>query len=110
MPSVTNPLRGLHATWHNRRFNRGEAASLKGRLKGSSCMKGNFHVQFLRGWGAAMLAGYLARLEKGCTSGTSLAAYPTKGTWPGAGVSPFPCRRCRATGEQAEPHPSVIRP
>src|SRR5262249_41815793 len=33
-----------------------------------------------------------------------------KGTWPGAGVSPFPCRRCRATGEQAEPTPSVIRP
>jgi len=26
-----------------------------------------------------------------------------KGTWPGAGVSPFPCRRCRANGEQAEP-------
>ena len=32
------------------------------------------------------------------------------GTWPGAGVSPFPCRRCRAIGEQAEPTPSVIRP
>jgi hypothetical protein len=32
------------------------------------------------------------------------------GTWPGAGVSPFPCRRCRATGEQAEPTPSVIHP
>jgi hypothetical protein len=24
--------------------------------------------------------------------------------------SPFPCRRCRATGEQAEPQPSGIRP
>ena len=32
------------------------------------------------------------------------------GTWPGAGASPFPCRRCRATGEQAEPKPSGIRP
>ena len=32
------------------------------------------------------------------------------GTWPGAGVSPFPCRRCRAIGEQAEPTPSVIHP
>jgi hypothetical protein len=32
------------------------------------------------------------------------------GTWPGAGVFPFPCRRCRATDEQAEPKPSVIRP
>ena len=32
------------------------------------------------------------------------------GTWPGAGASPFPCRRCRATGEQAEPTPSVIHP
>src|SRR5207302_9170939 len=29
------------------RFNRWEAVSCKGRLKGSSCMKGNFHVQFL---------------------------------------------------------------
>jgi hypothetical protein len=33
-----------------------------------------------------------------------------KGQWPRAGVSPFPGRRCRATGEQAEPTPSVIRP
>ena len=33
-----------------------------------------------------------------------------KGTWPSAGVSLSPCRRCRATGEQAEPTPSVIRP
>ena len=32
------------------------------------------------------------------------------GTWPGAGASPFPCRRCRATGEQAEPTPSGIHP
>ena len=32
------------------------------------------------------------------------------GTWPGAGVSLFPCRRCRATGEQAEPQPSGIHP
>ena len=32
------------------------------------------------------------------------------GKWPRAGVSPFPGRRCRATGEQAEPQPSVIRP
>ena len=32
------------------------------------------------------------------------------GMWPGAGASPFPCRRCRATGEQAEPKPSVVRP
>ena len=32
------------------------------------------------------------------------------GTWPGAGASPFPCRRCRATGGQAEPKPSVIHP
>jgi hypothetical protein len=30
------------------------------------------------------------------------------GTWPSAGVFPFPGRRCRATGEQAEPTPSVI--
>ena len=29
---------------------------------------------------------------------------------PSAGVFPFPCRRCRATGEQAEPKPSLIRP
>ena len=33
-----------------------------------------------------------------------------KGTWPSAGVSLFPCRRCRATGGEAEPKPSVIRP
>jgi hypothetical protein len=33
-----------------------------------------------------------------------------KGKWPRAGVSPFPGRRCRATGGQAEPQPSVIRP
>src|SRR5262249_38497177 len=33
-----------------------------------------------------------------------------KGTWPGAGVSPFPGRRCRATGGEAEPTPSVIHP
>jgi hypothetical protein len=32
------------------------------------------------------------------------------GMWPSAGVFPFPCRRCRATGEQAEPKPSVIHP
>jgi len=32
------------------------------------------------------------------------------GTWPSAGAFPFPCRRCRATGEQAEPHPSVMHP
>jgi hypothetical protein len=32
------------------------------------------------------------------------------GTWPSAGVSPFPCRRCRATGGEAEPNPSVIHP
>ena len=32
------------------------------------------------------------------------------GTWPGAGVSPFPGRRCRATGGEAEPTPSVIHP
>jgi hypothetical protein len=33
-----------------------------------------------------------------------------KGTWPGAGVSPFPGRRCRATGGEAEPTPSGIHP
>ena len=27
-------------------------------------MKGNFHVQFLGGWGAAMLPGYPAPMEK----------------------------------------------
>src|SRR5262249_23017889 len=27
-------------------------------------MKGNFHVQFLGGWGAVMLPGYPARMEK----------------------------------------------
>jgi len=32
------------------------------------------------------------------------------GTWPSAGAFPFPCRRCRATGEQAEPHPSLMHP
>ena len=32
------------------------------------------------------------------------------GMWPSAGVFPFPCRRYRATGEQAEPKPSVIHP
>jgi hypothetical protein len=42
-------------------------------LKGSSCMKGNFHVQFLGGWGAAMLPGYPARLDSLATKG--LAAY-----------------------------------
>ena len=40
----------------------------------------------------------------------ALTGLNQNGTWPGAGVSPFPCRRCRATGEQAEPNPSVIRP
>ena len=36
-------------------------------------MKGNFHVQFLGGWGAAMLPGYPARLDSLATKG--LAAY-----------------------------------
>ena len=36
-------------------------------------MKGNFHVQFLGGWGAAMLPGYPARLDSLVTKG--LAAY-----------------------------------
>ena len=40
----------------------------------------------------------------------ALTGLNQKGTWPGAGVSPFPCRRCRATGEQAEPTPSGIHP
>ena len=40
----------------------------------------------------------------------TLTGLNQNGTWPGAGASPFPCRRCRATGEQAEPTPSVIRP
>ena len=38
--------------------------SREGRLRGSSRMRGNFHVRFLGGWGAAMLPGYPARLEK----------------------------------------------
>jgi len=40
----------------------------------------------------------------------TLTGLNQNGTWPGAGASPFPCRRCRATGEQAEPTPSVIHP
>jgi hypothetical protein len=40
----------------------------------------------------------------------ALIGLDQNGTWPGAGASPFPCRRCRATGEQAEPTPSVIHP
>ena len=32
------------------------------------------------------------------------------GTWPGAGDSPSPAVAVRATGEQAEPKPSVIHP
>jgi hypothetical protein len=40
----------------------------------------------------------------------ALTGLNQNGTWPGAGASPFPCRRCRATGEQAEPTPSVIHP
>ena len=36
-------------------------------------MKGNFHVQFLGGWGAAMLPGYPARLDSLVIKG--LAAY-----------------------------------
>jgi hypothetical protein len=40
----------------------------------------------------------------------TLTGLNQNGTWPGAGASPFPCRRCRATGEQAEPKPSVIHP
>jgi hypothetical protein len=40
----------------------------------------------------------------------ALTGLDQNGTWPGAGASPFPCRRCRATGEQAEPTPSVIHP
>jgi hypothetical protein len=46
-------------------------------------MKGNFHVQFLGGWGAAMLPGYPARTEKepeGQPEATSPAAYPTRET------------------------------
>ena len=40
-------------------------------------MRGNFHVRFLGGWGAAMLPGYPARLEKCLVPGNSLAAYLT---------------------------------
>ena len=40
----------------------------------------------------------------------TLTGWNPNGTWPGAGASPFPCRRGRATGEQAEPTPSVIHP
>ena len=36
-------------------------------------MKGNFHVQFLGGWGTAMFPGYPARLDSLATKG--LAAY-----------------------------------
>ena len=36
-------------------------------------MRGNFHVRFLGGWGAAMLPGYPARLDSHVTKG--LAAY-----------------------------------
>jgi hypothetical protein len=39
-----------------------------------------------------------------------LTGLDQNGTWPGARASPFPCRRCRATGGEAEPKPSVIRP
>src|SRR2546426_1659296 len=36
------------------------AAFRKGRLQGLSCLKGNFHEQFLGGWAGAILPGYPA--------------------------------------------------
>jgi len=40
----------------------------------------------------------------------ALTGLNQNGTWPSAGASSFPCRRCRVTGGQAEPKPSVIHP
>ena len=37
----------------------------KGRLQGLSCLKGNFHEQFLGGWAGAIPPGYPADEETG---------------------------------------------
>ena len=42
------------------RVGRGMTAFRKGRLQGLSCLKGNFHEQFLGGWAGAIPPGYPA--------------------------------------------------
>src|SRR2546428_10327703 len=42
------------------RVGRDMTAFRKGRLQGLSCLKGNFHEQFLGGWAGAILPGYPA--------------------------------------------------
>ena len=43
-----------------RRVGHGMTAFRKERLQGLSCLKGNFHEQFLGGWAGAILPGYPA--------------------------------------------------
>src|SRR4051812_6250323 len=57
------------------RFRGWEAASREGRLKGSSCMNGNIHVQFLGEGVAATPPPYPARQKRGLAA-TALTAHP----------------------------------
>ena len=61
-----------------RRVGHGMTAFRKERLQGLSCLKGNFHEQFLGGWAGAILPGYPALGRR--TARQRALILPT-GTW-----------------------------
>ena len=65
-----------HQQIHSQGLDRWETASREGRLKGLSCMKGNFHVQFLGEGVAATPPPYPARRRRG-RKATAPTAHPT---------------------------------